>query len=78
MQSVNEQARTCLGKRQSQANKVKQISLSTRLLVYLLTKKKRTMSKIRVWKIVIKVLIAMATTLLGALGAKGDNDEVAN
>ena len=52
--------------------------MSTRLLVYLLTKKKRTMSKIRVWKIVIKVLMAMATTLLGALGAKGDNDEVAN
>ena len=51
--------------------------MSTRKLFYLLTKK-RTMSKIRVWKIVIKVVIAMATTLLGALGAKGDNDEVAN
>lgn len=28
------------------------------------------MGKVSVWKIVIKVIIAMATTLLGALGTK--------
>ena len=34
------------------------------------------MGKVSVWKIVIKVIIAMATTLLGALGTKGeDNDQ---
>lgn len=34
------------------------------------------MGKVSVWKIVIKVIIAMATTLLGALDTKGeDNDQ---
>ena len=34
------------------------------------------MGKVSVWKIVIKVIIAMSTTLLGALGTKGeDNDQ---
>ena len=34
------------------------------------------MGKVSVWKIVLKVIIAMATPLLGALGTKGeDNDQ---
>ena len=36
------------------------------------------MGKLSVWKIVIKVIIAMATTLLGALGTKGDDDDPKN
>lgn len=33
------------------------------------------MGKVSVWKIVIKVIIAMATTLLGALGVKDGGEE---
>lgn len=36
------------------------------------------MGKVSVWKIVIKVIIAMATTLLGALGTKGENNDQKN
>ena len=33
------------------------------------------MNKTNIWKTIIKVIIAMATTLLGALGVKDDESE---
>ena len=39
------------------------------------TQRHTAMNKTNIWKTIIKVIIAMATTLLGALGVKDDGSE---